>query len=260
MANNEVLVITADKISKVTGYSPEEIAIVKGSVAKNTSDRELAYFLSVAKQSGLNPFMKEIWCYKDNRSNLLVFAGRDGFLAKAQTNPSYSGIRSSEVRTNDEFGIDIANNKIKHTFGKDDRGTIIGAYAIAFRKDGEPTIEWADIKDYDKKQFTWESHKAAMIKKVAETNALKKAFGITGIQSEYDYEIKNNIATPLQISDDDELTVLQKRIIEKLSTYTGSDKNDIKLSCDVARNTGTFTIEFAKERLEELERGQDDNS
>jgi dUTPase len=30
-----------------------------------------------------------------------------------------------------------------------------------------------------------------MIVKVAETQALKKAFGISGLQSEYDFEIKN---------------------------------------------------------------------
>lgn len=210
---NEIMVVNADKIAKFTGYSSEEVAIIKQTVAKNTTDAELAYFLSVSKSAGLNPFNKEVWCYKDNKGNLLVFTGRDGFLSKAQSNSAFNGIRSSEVCENDEFQIDIANNKIKHTFGKGERGKIIGAYAIAFRKDGEPTIEYADIKNYDKKQFTWNTHKSAMIKKVAETNALKKGFGISGVQSEYDFDVKENVVVPIDFKEVDELTELKKEYI-----------------------------------------------
>lgn len=200
----DIVQINADKIATMTGYSAEEVAIVKSSVAKNTSDTELAYFLNVCKSVGLNPFNKEIWCYKDNKNNLLVFTGRDGFLSKAQSNPAFNGIRSSEVCVNDKFELDIANAKITHVSNGKDRGAIIGAYAIAFRKDGEPTIEYVDIKDYDKKQFTWNTHKADMIKKVAETKALKKGFGISGVQSEYDFDVKNDIAVPIML--DDEIT------------------------------------------------------
>ena len=91
--------------------------------------------------------MREIWCYKDWSNNLILFAGRDGFLAKAQTHPRFNGIRSSEVRANDKFELDIANNRIEHTFGTEDRGPVIGAYAIVFIKDGEPTIEYALFKE-----------------------------------------------------------------------------------------------------------------
>jgi len=206
--SNDIVQINADKIATLTGYSPEEIAVIKKTVAKNTTDAELALFAKTCKTLDLNPFNKEIWCYKDNKGNLLVFTGRDGFLSKAQSNHAFNGIRSSEVCEEDEFEIDIANNKIKHTFGKGDRGKILGAYAIAFRKDGEPTIEYADIKNYDKNQFTWNTHKAAMIKKVAETNALKKGFGISGVQSEYDYEVKNDTAIP--IAQNQDVNILNK--------------------------------------------------
>jgi hypothetical protein len=36
-----------------------------------------------------------------------------------------------------------------------------------------------------------------MIKKVAETHALKKAFGISGVQSMYDFEVHENVAKPI---------------------------------------------------------------
>jgi phage recombination protein Bet len=178
-------------ISDNFGYTASEVAVIQNTVAKGTSKVELAYFINVCKSVGLNPFVKEIWCYKDNKNNLLVFAGRDGFLSKAQTNPFFNGIRSSEVCKNDIFSIDIANNKIEHSFGIAERGEIVGSYAIVFRKDGEPTIEFADFKFYNKGYNTWKTHPGEMIKKVAETHALKKAFGISGIQSEYDFQEKN---------------------------------------------------------------------
>jgi len=194
--DKEIVQINADKISKVSGFSPEEVAIVKANIAKGVNDSELAYFLNVCKTVGLNPFIKEIWAYKDNRGNLLVFAGRDGFLSKAQLSPTYNGLRSSEVREKDEYQADIPNGKIKHTFDFKDRGAIVGAYAIVFRKDGEPTVETVEFSRYNRNFGAWKTHPEAMIKKVAETNALKKAFGISGIQSEYDYNVKDNIAIP----------------------------------------------------------------
>lgn len=185
------------QFSKGTMYSPDDMKLMHSTVAKNTTPVEFKYFINVSMASGLNPFLKEIWCYKDHKENLIIFAGRDGFLKKAQSNPNFGGIRSSEVRKNDEFEIDIANGVIKHnvkTLDDNERGDIIGAYAIAFRKDGEPTIEVVSWKTYNKSSNygPWKTHPAEMIKKVAEVHALKKAFGISELQTEEDFEVRND--------------------------------------------------------------------
>lgn len=176
-------------------FSKEQIEIIKNTVAKGTTDLELGYFLTLANSVGLNPFKKEIWCYKDGKGNVLIFAGRDGFLSAAQKNNAFNGIRSSYVCAKDQFQIDIPNNKIAHSFGVTARGDIIGAYAIAFRKSGEPTIVWADFKTYNKGFNAWKSHPGEMIVKVAEANALKKAFGLSGFESEDTYDFKNDTFT-----------------------------------------------------------------
>ncbi len=250
--SKELFEVSAEKISEMTGYKPAEIAVVKNTVAKNTTDTELAYFLNVCKSVELNPFNKEIWCYKDKKGNLLVFAGRDGFLSKAQRNPAFNGIRSCEVCESDEFSIDIANNIIKHNFGTDERGRIRGAYAIVFRKAGEPTIEYADIQTYDKKQFTWNSHKASMIKKVAETNALKKAFGISGIQSEYDFEVKNDVVIANQPEGKSDINIAKEKIIEALETYKGEDAENIREECEAKGHFNEFDMKFAESIAKKL--------
>ena len=187
------------KVGDMSGYSPNEVAVIQQNVAKGTTGTELAYFLNVCKTMKMNPFNKEVWCYKDNRGNLLIFAGRDGFLSKAQQNPLYNGLRSCEVRENDDWSIDVANGKIKHEITKSqkERGQIIGAYCIVFRKEGEPTIEFSDFETYNKGFSAWKTHPAEMIKKVAESHALKKAFGISGIQSEYDFNVNNGVVSPI---------------------------------------------------------------
>lgn len=245
---NEIVQVNADKISNLTNYKPEEIAILKQTVAKGTTDTELAYFLSLSRSVDLNPFVKEIWCYKDNKNNLLVFTGRDGFLAHAQKQKSYAGIRSSEVRENDLFTMDIFNNKIKHEFGKEKRGNILGAYAVVFRKDGEPTIEWAEFDTYNKGYNTWKTHPAEMIKKVAETHALKKAFGLSGIQSEYDFEVKNDLAIPIETEKTDLAIDLQK----ELETY----KDPMELENDkIALRDKYFKLGMSKkDALETIQR------
>lgn len=198
--NNERLQ-ALEMISNQVGnaYTAEQIGIVQKNIAKGTTASELAYFLNVCNTMDLNPFNKEVWCYKDNRNNLLIFSGRDGFLAKAQKNKDFAGIRSIEVCENDEFNFDVLNNKINHIIknNKKNRGKILYGVAIVFRKNGEPTIEIADFDTYNKGYNTWKTHPAEMIKKVAETHALKKAFGISGIQSEYDFEKKGNYVEPI---------------------------------------------------------------
>lgn len=241
---NEILQITADKISTLTGYKSEEIAIIKSAVAKGTTNAELAYFISVCKSVELNPLMKEIWCYKDGKGNLLVFAGRDGFLKKAQQSELWNGMTSFEVCANDFFEMDVTRGEIKHSPNFKDRGEIIGAYAIVKPKGCElPTVEWAPIAIYDKKMAVWNSHKADMIKKVAEVHALKKAFGMTILQSEYDYNVRGEVVEPL---DNDIESELAKKIIDALDKYTGNDKEDIRSICVEKMKAGEFDIEFAR--------------
>lgn len=244
--------INADKIAGFTNFKAEEIAIIKNTVAKGTTDSELAFFLSICSSVKLNPMMKEIWCYKDNKGNLLAFAGRDGFLKRAQESELWNGMTSFEVCKNDQFTMDVTNAKITHLPAFQDRGAIIGAYAIVKPKGCElPTVEWADIKVYDKNQFTWNSHKADMIKKVAEIHALKKAFGIGVLQSEYDYNVRDEIAMPL-LPAKSELETITQKVIDSLDFYQGENKTMLQKMCADKKAAGEFTIAFAQSILDQI--------
>lgn len=246
MNENTMVQVTADKISKLTGFSPEAIAIIKNTVAKGTTDVELAFFLNVCQTVNLNPLNKEIWCYKDNKNNLLVFTGRDGFLKKAQESPRWNGMTSFEVCKNDFFEMEVTKGIVNHKPDFKDRGEIIGAYAIVKPKNADyATIEWADFKVYNKGWNIWKTDPASMIKKVAEAHALKKAFGITVIQAEEDFNIKDNVAVPFEHQVEDELTIAKRKILDALDKYTGKNKELIKSECQDASANGTFDLLFA---------------
>lgn len=199
------------KIGSVTDYTSEQVAIIKNTVAKGVTDTELAYFLSCCKTIGLNPFVKEIWCYKDHKNNLITFAGRDGFLSIAQRDKRWNGLFSCEVRQEDKFEIGIDNGKPFITHIKSNSNSpIIGAYCYILPKNCDiPTIEYVQFSVYNKNQYIWKSHPADMIKKVAELHALKKAFGISGLQSEYDFEVNNNTVYPIDTNNKPSLMFIQ---------------------------------------------------
>lgn len=249
METTEIVKGHAERISAMSGFNPDQIALIKATVAKGTNDNELALFLSISRAVDLNPMLKQTWCYKDKKGNLLIFAGRDGFLTIAQRDTRWNGITSGYACKNDDFEMDIPAGYVKHKPNFKDRGIILGAYAIVKPKGCElATVEWADIKTYDKGQFTWESHKSDMIMKVAEIHALKKAFGITGLNSEYDFNIQDNIAQPLNTaSPENDLDTLKKKIIDGLANYKGEDKKDIQKLCADKTKAGEFDKVFANE-------------
>jgi phage recombination protein Bet len=188
------------KKSMRSSFTEEEIAVLKNVVAKSLTDTQLAFFMKLSDSLGLNPFNKEIWAYRDKEGNLITMSGRDGFLKIAQKDNRWNGIYSTEVREGEEFSINFNNGNIdiKHTKTAK-QGQILGAFAYCHPKGVEtPTIEFVYFNDYNKGRFTWKSHPADMIKKVAETHTLKKAFGISGLQSDYDFEKNGDYVQAVQ--------------------------------------------------------------
>lgn len=254
---NEIMTVNADKIALMTGFSAEEVAVIKKTVAKDTTDVELAYFLNVCKSVQLNPFLKQIWCFKDKRGNLLIFAGRDGYLEIAQRDSRWDGMISSYVCEKDTFTMDVANGKVSHTYGLD-RGKIAGGYCIVKPKGlSVATVEWAEMSEYKPKNASeyspWSGTPGIMIQKCAEVHALKKAFGISGLQSEFDFTEKNGVAIPIQEANSvDVIEDYKAKIVDALDQYQGEDKEEIQAMCAEKVQAGEFTETFAKVVAEQL--------
>jgi phage recombination protein Bet len=236
-------------------FTEKEIAVIKNVAAKTLNDTQLVFFLKLSNSLGLNPFNKEAWAYQDNRGNLVTMAGRDGFLKIAQRSDKWNGIYSTEVREGEEFSIIFENGnvEIKHV-KKAEKGQILGAFAFCKPKGVEiPTIEYVAMSDYNKGQFTWKSHPADMIKKVAEVHCLKKAYGITGLQSDYDFEKKGQYVEAIKTEQSVEDRVKQQ-IINKLDQLeqAGYKVSSYRDELQQARVDGKLTEQYLNEFLARL--------
>lgn len=173
-------------IVKREQFTGSQLALITRTVAKGASEDELKMFLHISKKAGLDPFLKEIYFYKDGKGNSIMLTSRDGFLSIAQKSGEFTGLQSASVYENDDFSIDYSTNTINHKAKQKDRGNIIGAWAKSFRKNCEPNITYVDFATYKKTDASWSpwtKYPDAMIIKCAESIALKKTYGISGLVS-----------------------------------------------------------------------------
>jgi len=148
-----------------SNWTQDQIKLIKDTVAKGATDDEFTLFLYTATKYNLDPLIKQIWCVKYGNSPAAIFTGRDGFLAKAHESGQFNGLK-----TIPEFDVE---------------GVVISATCSVYRKDMDHPIEvTAYLKEYTSGKANWLKMPTTMICKVAESQALRKAFNISGIYSE----------------------------------------------------------------------------
>lgn len=180
-----------------------EVLLIKQTLAQGATAAELERLLYLANTYGLNPLKNELWFIKQpamqringqwvykrledgslsyEGSHALLMTSRDGYLKIAQTYADFQGLISFEVREGDHFSIDAANYHIEHRYGAQ-RGRLLGAWARCERQGMAPVITYANYEEYHRPgNYAWTQFPSAMIRKVAEVMALKRAFAINGL-------------------------------------------------------------------------------
>lgn len=160
-------------------WNEEQVALIKRTVAKDATNDELKMFMHLSGKYNLDPFAKEIWFLKMGGTPTIT-TSRDGYLKIANEHPQFDGLASDVVYAKDSFSK--TPDGVNHTYGVGDRGAILGAYALIYRKDRRfPIYVYAPLKDYNKPSNIWKTYPHAMILKVAEAMALKRAFSLSGL-------------------------------------------------------------------------------
>ena len=166
-------------VTQTAQWSAEEVDTIRRTVAEGATDSELKMFLHLSGAYGLDPFAKDLWFIKA-AGRPVIMTSRDGYLKIAQRNPHYRGMKADVVYAGDVF--ERTENGVKHSYATKSRGDPIGAYAIVKRDDRDiDTYVFAPFKEYNKSSGTWRQYPHAMILKVAEAMALKRAFSISGM-------------------------------------------------------------------------------
>lgn len=152
---------------------------------------EFTFFVGLGRSMNANPFKREIWAVKyDSKKPANVFLARDFYRKIAQKQPSYKVHQSYGLYENDKFTI--KNGMPDHEISFKNRGKLIGAYAVLWKKNIEiPFIKTVLIGEYHKGQSTWNSMPETMICKVAEAQILKMAYqdDYSGVYSEDEQKV-----------------------------------------------------------------------
>lgn len=165
----------------------ERIKAVVDTVAPDNASRgEVIQFLSLAHRYQLDPFAGEIWLAKTSQG-IKPVTGRDSFIKIAERDyPSYEGYDSGVVYENDEFHIERTGDDVEvyHKIpGLQDRGALLGGYAVVYDCDKRPAVvvrRWEDYKHLHGKH-NWKNYGPDMMETRCIVTAHRQQYSISGL-------------------------------------------------------------------------------
>ena len=141
-------------------YNQQQIQLIRDMCARDCTDNEFLLLMQLAKTYQLDPFAKQIWAVKYGNNPAAIFCGRDGFLAIAHRSGKFDGMESGTRKDGDD---------------------LVG-WCRVYRKDmSRPFEVEVSLSEYSTGKNLWQTKPKTMIVKVAESHALRRAFGISGL-------------------------------------------------------------------------------
>lgn len=159
------------------------------SLGKLRPYEDLAFFLMVAEQYGLNPLKKEIYAtYQRVQKNkewveqITPITSIHGLrkLARRSSEPRYAYTGEAELTFDENNQIFSATVPVYGLFGDNHTPVKLGAYTCYYN-------EFVKTKTKDKETYAtgkWKTAPIMMLTKCAEANALRQNFDISGIYIE----------------------------------------------------------------------------
>lgn len=173
-----------------SNYTPEQIKLIRDTVARNATEAEFELFLYRCKALGFNPLKPgQIHFVKYGNNPGTIIIGVDGFRSRAMRSGKLSGIKRGIIR--------------------DESAKCIAAWAEVYRNDWQhPAREEVAMSEYNAGKGMWLKLPETMLKKVAEVAALRMAFpdDLGGLYSDEEMDQAKNhppSITPEQPSEQD---------------------------------------------------------
>jgi len=160
-----VPVVAAPIARREHGLRPEQVALLKRTVAKDTTNDEFALFMLVARKHKLDPFTRQLHCVK-RKGKMAIQIGIDGYRAMA-------------ARSHKDFG---SISEADYEYGVDKKTPILARIKLWKKGVEQPTVAtafWQEFSPADinsPEAFMWRKMPRHMLAKCAEALALRKAY------------------------------------------------------------------------------------
>lgn len=153
-------------------FNPEQLAVIKATVAKGTTNDEFKLFIEVCKYHALNPFARQIYAVvrvsqKDGSRNLCIQTSIDGYRLLAERSGKYAGQMGPQWCGEDGQWVDVWLSS------KPPAAARIGILRKDFQ---QPVWGIAKYASYAQDNPIWRKMPDNMLAKCAESLALRKAF------------------------------------------------------------------------------------
>ena len=144
------------------------------------SDQEVLMFIELCKAQNLNPFVRDAYLVKMGDSYpAQIIVGKDVFIKRASEHPNFNGMKAGIVVLDKNEQIQEREGALKLP-GEE----LVGGWCEVYLKDKDyPTKSLVSFEEYAQKvkstgklNSMWESKGATMIRKVAQSQALREAF------------------------------------------------------------------------------------
>lgn len=192
----------ANTTKSILEWTPEQVQLLKDTVARGATDDEFKLFLYVCSRSGLDPFLRQIhmvkrWDSTLKREVATIQTGIDGYRVIAERSGSYAGVDAPKFTFEPGNPYPVsATVTVYRMIG----GQRVGFTASAFFDEYKQTTREGRLTRF------WEKMPKSQLAKCAEALALRKAFpnDLSGLYTNEEMEQASEVigrpATEKQLS------------------------------------------------------------
>ncbi|WOX55054.1 phage recombination protein Bet [Methanoculleus palmolei] len=151
----------------------EKIRLIRDMCARGCTDNEFLLLMHMSKVYHLDPLTHQIWAVKYPGAPAAIFCGRDGWLSIAHRDGQFDGMESGTRTEGDDLigWCKVYRKDMSHPF----------CVEVSYSEYVQRNKQGAATK-------FWREKPKTMLTKVAEAQALRRAFNISGLYDEAEFE------------------------------------------------------------------------